>query len=116
MTALDEFRSDMNAYRREVDEEARSFKDSSLAIEKLKRFYDQLSPEEKNLADQVLAEWALSDDEATRFNALALIDEFKLTATLQVLYELATRLGSSKEPSAPFELRKLSRIINNLGG
>jgi hypothetical protein len=45
---------------------------------------------------QVLAEWALSDDEATRFDALALIEDFKLAAALPALRKLAVRLGSGK--------------------
>lgn len=113
MTARDEFRSDMNAYRRLANDEARSFKDSNRVAEKLN---EQLSLHDQDLADQVPAEWALSDDEATRFDALALIDEFKLMAALPVLDRLAMRLVSAKEPSAPFELKKVDRIVNRLRG
>ena len=66
------------------------------------------------MADQVLAEWALSDDEAVRFDALALIDEFKITNAAPALRKLKSRLASSSEPGAPYELQKVYRIIAGL--
>jgi hypothetical protein len=57
MSALDEFRNGMNTYCRSADDEARSLKDSTQVVEKLRHFYARLSPDEQKLADQVLAEW-----------------------------------------------------------
>lgn len=106
----------MNAYRSSADDEARSLKDSARVIEKLRSFYERLSPDEQELADLVVAEWVFADDEATRFDALALIDEFQLVAALPALHKLTLRLSSAKEPSARFELTKVDRIVNRLRG
>ena len=67
------------------------------------------------MADQVLAEWALSDDEALRFDALALIDDFKIANEIPVLQKLANRLASSSAPGALYELQKVDRILKDLG-
>ena len=67
------------------------------------------------MADQVLAEWVLSDDQGLRFDALALIDAFKIANETPVLQKLASRLASSSAPGAPYKLRKVDRILKDLG-
>lgn len=110
---LDEFRRQME-YRRAVDEEAASMKDSYVSLDRLHALYRKFDSEEQKMADQVLAEWALSDDEKLRFDALALIDDFKVASTVPALRQLANRLASSDAPSAPYELKKVNRIIEDL--
>jgi len=66
------------------------------------------------MADQVLTEWVLSKDEGVRFDALALIDDFKILKAIPALQKLATRLVSSSAPSAPYELQKVDRVIGDL--
>ncbi len=46
------------------------------------------------MADQVLAEWALSEDEKVRFDGLALIDDFPIATAIPALQKLAKRLAS----------------------
>ena len=111
-----DFRQEMESYRRSVDEEARTLKDSYLALDKLHALYRKFDAEERAMADQVLAEWALSDAEDIRFDALALIDDFKVTTAADALKTLADRLASSNAPGAPYELQKVDRILKNLGG
>lgn len=111
---LDEFRHRMESFRREVDEEAMQLKDSYRAIERLHALYKSLDHQERAMADRVLAEWALSDDENLRFDALALIDDFRIAAALPALQELAVRLSESRVPGAPYELRKVARIVEGL--
>jgi cysteinyl-tRNA synthetase len=111
---LEEFRSEMESYRSAVDEEARAFKDSYLALDRLQDLYRKLEPEERVLADQVLAEWVLSDDEKVRFDAMALVDDFKVASAVPALRELASRLVSSSAPGAPYERKKVERIIKGL--
>jgi hypothetical protein len=60
---LAEFREEMEAYRRSSDEEASALKDSYLALDRLHALYQKFDSAERAMADQVLAEWALSDDE-----------------------------------------------------
>jgi cysteinyl-tRNA synthetase len=112
---LDEFRRQMESYRQSADEEAISLKDSYLALDRLHALYRKFDADEREMADQVLAEWAISEDERVRFDALALIDDFKITRAMTALRQLASRLASSSAVSAPYELKKVNRIIEDLG-
>jgi cysteinyl-tRNA synthetase len=111
---LEEFRREMELYRQGVDAEATALKDSYLALERLHALYRRFEPEERAMAGQVFAEWALSDDEAKRFDALALIDDFRILAATPALRQLADRLEVSTEPGAPYEWQKVNRIIGEL--
>jgi cysteinyl-tRNA synthetase len=111
---LVEFRLQMESYRREVDEEAMSLKDSYLALDRLHSLYQKFDAEERTMADQVLTEWVLSEDEKTRFDALALIDDFKIASAISALEKLAERLATSSAPGAPYELQKVRRIVGSL--
>jgi hypothetical protein len=111
---LDAFRSEMESYRRAVDEEASLLKDSYLTLDRMHALYRDFEPEDRAMADQVLAEWALSEDEKVRFEALALIDDFKIASALPALRELSRRLATSETPGAPYELKKIERITAGL--
>ena len=109
---LEEFRNEMNSYRRAVEDEAIKLKDSYLALERLHRLYQKFDATEREMADQVLTEWVLSDDEGTRFEAMSLIDDFKIERTIPALKELAGRLASSKAPGAPYEIMKIEGLLS----
>lgn len=111
----DEFRKEMEAYRSAVEDEARSLKDSSLVLGRLYSLYRKFDADERAMADCVLAEWALSPDENLRFDALALIDEFRIAKATPALKTLAGRLASSETPGAPYELQKVNRILREFG-
>jgi len=66
------------------------------------------------MADLVLAEWALSEDDGLRFDALALIHDFSVRTATPALLELAKRLPSSLAPSPPYDLKKIERILFKL--
>ena len=104
----------MTEYRRVVDAEAKSRKDSYLALERLGQLYQGLNDEERALANEVLGQWAVSEDESLRFDALALIADFEISAAVPALETLAKRLATSVSPSAPFELQKVERILTQL--
>lgn len=111
---LDVMRSNMNRYRELVSKEALHLKLSSMVLEKLNSFYRQLPSNQVPLADLVLSEWVLSDDEGVRFDALFLIDCFSITAAEPALNELSKRLMLSDEPGAPYERQKVIRIQQGL--
>lgn len=111
---LDGFRQQMESYRCSVDEEARALKDSYIALDWLHTLYRNLDSEERAMADQVLTEWVLSNDEGLRFDAMALIDEFKITTAAPALQDLSRRLVSIDSPGAPYELQKVDRILKGL--
>jgi len=104
----------MTSYRRTVDDEATSLKDPYVALDRLHALYEKFTDDERRLADQILAEWVLSEDEKMRFDAIALIDDFKVVNTIPALRRLAERLMSSGVPGAPYEIKKVERVIANL--
>ena len=111
---LDEFRLKMKSYRDAVDNEAIALKDSFLALDRMRALYEKFDSEERDMADRVLAEWTLSEDEALRFDAMALIGQYKITTTLPAVRTLASRLASSAAPGARYELEKAARLIQTL--
>lgn len=113
---LDEFREQMESYWRSVDEEGKAQKEGYIALGRLHDLYRSFDSEERTMADQVLAEWVLSSNDGMRFDALAVIEEFRIKHAAPALQKLASRLESSSEPGVPFLLEKLDRIIKHLSG
>jgi hypothetical protein len=111
---LNELRNQMESYRRAADEEAMSLKDSYLTLDRLHSLYRKFDEEERAMADQVLAEWVLSEDENLRFDALALIYDFKIVSATPALQKLIDRLASCRTSGAPHELNKVKRIVKSL--
>jgi hypothetical protein len=111
---LNEFRCEMLLYRQSVDDEAKSLKSPYITLDRLRALYGKLDDTERLMANDVLAEWALSEDEGIRFDALALIDELKIETAMPALKGLAARLVSSGVSGAPYELKKVCRIIARL--
>ena len=114
MMTLEEFRVEMASYRQRANDEANALKDPYIALEKLRALYVKFDDADRRMADEVLSEWALSEDESLRFDALALIDDLKIGTALPALQGLAKRLASSAEPGAPYELKKVHRILAGL--
>ena len=92
---LDEFRHEMEAYRQAVNEEASEFKYPYLAVERLLALYQKFDAEERRMADQVLAEWVVSEDPGMRYDARALIRKFEIVEAIPALQQRAKRLASS---------------------
>jgi hypothetical protein len=108
---LDEFRKTMWKYREAADKEANDLREPNLAWHRLRELYRKFDALERSLADQVLGEWVLSDDENVRYDALVLIGDFDINSAVPALRELATRLKRSDAPGAPFELKKVESIL-----
>jgi|SRR5215218_7581353 len=113
---LDEFRREMEAYRQDVVRQAIKLRDGHHAIDRMRALYRQFDAAERLMADQVLAEWSLSDDENMRSYGEALIDDFRIVTARKALESLAERLASSGDVGAPYEIEKVNRIIENLRG
>jgi hypothetical protein len=82
----------------------------------LRSLYEKFYAAERPMADQVIAEWALSDDENTRFDARVLIYELRIRSALPALKKLATRLAASTAVRASNELESVDRLIADLIG
>jgi hypothetical protein len=108
---LAEFRREMESYRQQADSEAERLKDSFVVRNRMLQLYSRFDAHERLMANEVLTEWALSEDEAIRFDALGLIRDLKIITAAPWLRKLAERLGKEQSPGAPFELGKVERII-----
>jgi hypothetical protein len=64
--------------------------------------------------NQVFGEWLLSEDENMRFDALAMVRDLRVMSAMPALRELATRLESSQQRGAPYELDKVNGLIKEL--
>lgn len=85
-----------------------------LALVRLSALYGSFDADERILANDIISEWALSADETMRYDALALIDEFKIVTAIPALRALSRRLLSSAAPGASYEKQKADRIIASL--
>ena len=70
--------------------------------------------EERPVVDRLLAEQVESPDEKVRFDALAMIREFRIVSALPALRSLADRLERQDAPGTPFEWAKVNRLIGLL--
>ena len=98
--------------REQIDREARAQRDSQVALFELFDLYDQLAVGEQEQVDQLLAEWAMAEDEALRFDALALISEKRIVTALPSPEVLLVRLRTSASLGAPYEAEKVQAIID----
>jgi hypothetical protein len=111
---LNEFRSALLDYRREVEAEATSTRNSQMVLDRLNALYESFDAQKRQMANSVMAEWALDDDENVRFDGEALIDTWAIREGIPALRQLAGRLETSDQPGAPFELRKVLQILERL--
>jgi hypothetical protein len=111
---LSDFRTEMYAFWAAAVDEALGLKDAYRSVERLGSFYRNLDQASRELADVVLAEWVLSEDEKLRFDALAVVDDFLVASALPALCQLAARLSSAGTPGAPFEIERVEGIVQRL--
>ena len=111
---LEEFRREFESYRSAANRDAAALKDPYIALGQLRSLYNRFDPDERSMADRVISDWALSDDDGVRFDALVLIDEFKVADAIPTLATLVNRLDASTAVGAPYELQKVRRIMARL--
>ena len=99
-----------------TDAETKAEKASHVAIFELSQRYLSLPTDEREVVNAILAEWVLSDDPSKRFDALALIDEHRISSALPALRELRKNLERSTGPGAPYERAKVDRIVAAITG
>src|SRR5258708_4505767 len=111
---LDEFRREMAAYRVDASEAATRFKDQSVSRDRLHALYRKFDADERAMADQVIAEWAQSEDGSERFDARVLIYKWRIISALPALEKLAERLALSGLRRNTGELEMVNRLIGEL--
>jgi hypothetical protein len=110
MSAAD-VRSAWLQMRDEVSAMAVANKQSQEAVLAMAERYRSLSEDERAVVDRLLSDQLASEDETVRFDALALIREFRITTALPALRVLADRLETQHSPGAPYEWAKVNRLI-----
>jgi len=115
MMSFEEFRQEMDAYRKYAIQEATAIKEMMVVTQMLEKLYGRFDEQERAMADRVIGEWALSEDSSVRFDALALIDTFHIVGALPALHSLLIRLGQSTEVGARHEAQKVGDIVAGLG-
>jgi hypothetical protein len=86
-------------------------KDSFSALDRLKGWYQRLDDRDRAQANRVIADWLLSETEAKRFDAVALVRGFRITEAVPALRELSQRLALQSTPGAPFEREKVDTLL-----
>lgn len=109
-----EIRSAWLDYQAQATARAEANKQSQDALNALFARYRALFDEERPVVDQLLAEQLSSPDENVRFDALAIVREFRIASALPALRSLADRLETQDAPGAPYEWAKVNRLIGML--
>lgn len=112
--ATDDFRRRMEAWWSDCDSDAMARKESQSVTLKLIKIFGQMEPEDRTIADLVVGEWACSDEERKRFDALAVIAHFRIRTTIPQLRMLEGRLLCRAGPVAASELEKVRTILASL--
>jgi hypothetical protein len=68
------------------------------------------------LANEIISDWVLSEDQTIRLDALVLIDQFRLKTSLTNLEKLRDHLSSSVPGTDLDELAKVKKSIATLWG
>ena len=111
---LHELRKNLEAWWSETDAQAVARKDSNGALLAFRELYERLGPEERGVADQVIAEWIASENERKRFDALAMVDHFRIHAATAQLRKAIAELLERTDHEAPYELARVRRILERV--
>jgi hypothetical protein len=94
---------------------ARGGKQSQAVVFALFKMYGSAPSEDRLVLDQFLAESVLSGDATVRFDAQAVIREFRIGVALPALRILAARLENMTGPIARDELETVEELVAELG-
>jgi hypothetical protein len=112
----EEFEVQMESTWQHLTAQAARSRDPNLATFDFYDWYRSLSPERQRRADEQLAKWVHSSDDKKRFDALALIGEFRIASARPSLEDLLRRLPAGEdEPQTRFLRSKIMRLIDALG-
>ncbi len=107
---------ELEALRAIAEEHARRSKDSMIVTERLTSFYRTLRPEARHAANKKIVEWLGSDDQARRYDAMALIGEFHIVEALDALRHYADECERAGDIQSIRQWEKANRLIADLAG
>lgn len=84
------------------------------ATEELSERYEQLRLPQRRVVDEVLAEWATSDDAPRRYDALSLIRRHEIASAAPALRMALARIATDPSPrTSPLaaQIRSILRLI-----
>jgi hypothetical protein len=110
----DEFRDRLEAWWFENDSRAVARKDSQGALAELVALYDDFDSQDRSLADRVLIEWLNSSNERKLYDALAMIDHFRVQSAAGALRVLAHKTERRADHEAPYDLARIESILSRL--
>lgn len=97
-----------------IDSAARESKNSQSALFELSLKFRSLTEENKKSVTKILIQWIESEDAGRRFDAIALVSEYKLSSARTALKLLCNRLDKDKSPGAKYEKKKIITVLNNI--
>ena len=106
--------SDWRSVWIDVDRRYRQSKAAPGAIIELFERYAELDPAGRAEANEAIFEALREGDEGKRWDALAIINEFRLQEAIPDLRALSARLQFDDSPGAPFEVAKIDRLLKKL--
>ena len=95
----------------ELHREWTAAKEPNVATVAILSYYRGLPPGERESADAEISAWLLSEDGGQRFDAMALVEDFRIAKAVPNLLELARRLRGREGPEARYELEKAEQIL-----
>jgi hypothetical protein len=111
---LDDFRREMEAYRQDVHKEGWDLKDSVHAWDRLEVLYRRFDAEERAIADQVISEWILSDNDSASHDGWVLARRCHIKSAIPAIEELVRRIASSRDPRVHGWLDTISRALEDI--
>jgi len=108
------FQTEMDRMWSSLNDEALRLKDSFSALDRLKGWYQRLDDGDREQANCGIARWLRSETEAKRFDAVALVREFRISQAIPALRDLSERLAFQSTPGAPFEREKVDALLVEL--
>ena len=85
-----------------------------LAPEKLIDEYRSFDAPQRLLANHIISEWLLSNDESMRSDAILLIERFRIKSALANLEKVRDRFPLGMSPSDLHEREKVEQVIKGL--
>lgn len=112
--SLEAFRARLDAWWTDTDARETKRKNSQGALLTFMELYQSLDADKRGWADHIIVEWLDSQNERRRFDALAMVDHFRIRAAIKQLRSHESVLAASKDHQAPYELAKIRRILVRL--
>lgn len=80
----------------------------------MRRVFVSASSADREVLNEIVREWLVSDDPSDRYDGAWLTDELKLTENLDLIRSLRDEAECRDDPSARFDWEKYNRIAGRL--